>query len=153
MGEVSRTKAIPFQWPNIIRNYESFWADLRQESRFQSFSPMKMPDLLVGDPVGTFSHYPSRCLSGNDLLSVTEIGRQTLASPEILMRYEDVQACVFLELEQFILSSLIQRPLPVEGLRQLANKAMEATRGQVDFHILWLLKHGALALGGDLGTG
>jgi len=34
----------------------------------------------------------------------------------------------------------------VANLRELAEKSLDAKRGQVDFHLLWLLKHGVLKI-------
>ena len=80
------------------------------------------------------------------MLSLTESGREFLRSPAGLIRYEDVQVCIFPDLENLLLDSLLQGPRSLADLRELGRKALEASRGQVDFHLLWLLKHGVLKI-------
>ena len=146
MGEKAKSEASFYRWPNIITAYESFWADLNKETQGRSTHTVKTPDLLIGDHATTFSHYPSRSLSEHDTLHLTETGRQMLNSPEIITRYEDVQTFIFQELEHFIIEILEDSPKTVEILRRLSAEALSATTGQVDTHLLWLLKHGALTL-------
>ena len=146
MGQKARTKGFTYRWSNIIPAYEAFWANLKKEAQRRPLIRQRIPDILVGDPGGTFSHFPSRRLAGEHIVSLTEMGQQVLASSAHLTRYEDVQACLFPDLEVLLLSSLSSQPRSVESLRQMAGEALEATRGQVDFHILWLLKHGALKI-------
>ncbi len=145
MGRQASARALVYRWSGIIPQYEAFWAALKEESRVRPCASAGM-DLLVGNPGETFSHFPSRRLSGSHMLSITGTGRQVLSSPDIFTRYEDVQVCLFRDLENCLLTQLLSGPLSVEKLRNLAAKALQAGRGQVDFHLLWLLKHGAVKL-------
>ena len=146
MGAAAKARALSFRWSNLIPRYEHFWAQLKREAGQYSLNPTEPPEILVGDFSSTFSHYPSRRLSPRDEISLTEYGRQFLRSPSSLIRYEDVQVCIFPELENFLLDSLIQQPRSVANLRELGMKSLDAKRGQVDFHLLWLLKHGLLKI-------
>ncbi len=146
MGGAAKSRAFSYRWSNIIRLYENFWAKVKEESRHYGQKPVEPPDILVGDFSSTFSHYPSRRLSASHEVSLTDYGRQILGSSATLVRYEDVQVCIFPDLENFLLDSLIQQPRTVANLRELGWKALEATRGQVDFHLIWLLKHGVLKI-------
>jgi glycosyltransferase involved in cell wall biosynthesis len=146
MGGAAKSRAFSYRWSNIIHLYEHFWSELKKESRHYGQKPVEPPDILTGDFSGTFSHYPSRRLSASDEVSLTDYGRQILKSPATLVRYDDIQVCIFPELENFLLDSLIQQTRTVENLREIGWKALEASRGQVDFHLLWLMKHGVLKI-------
>ncbi len=144
MGAAAKARALAHRWSSIIPRYEDFWARLKEEARQYSINPLEPPAILLGDFSATFSHYPSRRLSPLDLIGLTDYGRVFLHSPASLIRYEDIQVCIFPDLENLLLDSLLQRSRSVSDLRELGEKALEASRGQVDFHLLWLLKHGVL---------
>jgi hypothetical protein len=146
MGGAAKSRAYSYRWSNIILIYEDFWAKCKEESRHYGQRPLEPPDILVGDFSSTFSHYPSRRLSASHELSLTDYGRQILGSSANLVRYDDVQVCIFPDLENFLLDSLIQQPRTVANLREIGWKVFEATRGQVDFHLIWLMKHGVLKI-------
>ena len=146
MGAAAKAMASSYRWANLIPRYEHFWAQLKEEARQYSLNPVEPPEILVGDFSSTFSHYPSRRLSSRDVINLTDYGRQFLRSPASLVRYEDIQVCIFPDLENLLLDSILQQPRSLASLRELGKKALEATRGQVDFHLLWLLKHGVLKI-------
>jgi glycosyltransferase involved in cell wall biosynthesis len=146
MGGAAKSKALTYRWSNVISAYERFWGDLKEESRHFALNPTEPPNILAGDFSSTFSHYPSRRLSGKQEISLTDYGSQILKDSAKPVRYEDVQVCLFPDLEKFLLNSLLEQPRSVANLRELSRKSLEATKGQVDFILLWLLKHGALKI-------
>jgi glycosyltransferase involved in cell wall biosynthesis len=146
MGGAAKSKALTYRWSNVISAYERFWGELKEESRHFALNPTEPPNILAGDFSSTFSHYPSRRLSGKQEISLTDYGTQILKDSAKPVRYEDVQVCLFPDLERFLLNSLLEQPRSVATLRDLSRKSLEATKGQVDFILLWLLKHGALKI-------
>jgi glycosyltransferase involved in cell wall biosynthesis len=146
MGGAAKSKALTYRWSNVIPAYERFWGELKEESRHYSLNPIEPPNILAGDFSSTFSHYPSRRLSGKQEISLTEYGSQILKDSAKPIRYEDIQVCLFPDLERFLLNSLLQQPRSVANLRELSRNSLEATKGQVDFILLWLLKHGAVKI-------
>jgi glycosyltransferase involved in cell wall biosynthesis len=146
MGAAAKSKAMTYRWSNIIPAYERFWSELKEESRHFARNPVEPPNILAGDCSSTFSHYPSRRLSGKQEISLTDYGTQILKDSAKPVRYEDVQVCLFPDLEKFLLNSLLEQPRSVANLREMSRKSLEATKGQVDFILLWLLKHGAVKI-------
>lgn len=146
MGLVARRSAQTYHWENVIHSYESFWADLSKEAGKAGPSIGRTGAcVLAGDFSRTFSHYPSKIMDDDDLVSLTEVGRNTLEKSTSFVRYEDVAACLFPELETFILQMLSQGTQSVGSIKKQVANRLEATEGQTEFHLLWLLKHGALA--------
>jgi glycosyltransferase involved in cell wall biosynthesis len=146
MGGAAKSKALTYRWSNLIPAYEKFWGELKEESRHYALNPTEPPNILAGDFSSTFSHYPSRRLSGKQEIRLTDYGRQILKDSANPVRYEDVQVCLFPDLERFLLDSLLQQPRSVASLRDMSLKSLDASQGQVDFILLWLLKHGAVKI-------
>jgi len=136
-----------YRWHEIIRQYETLWADLGKEAGRPDREWHKPGlNLLVGNPADTFSHYPSRTLAGTDFVTLTDIGRGVMEGSNCPTRYEDIEAPIFQELERIVLEDLSQGSRSVETIKQRASEILGATEGQTEFHILWLLKHGAISL-------
>jgi len=146
MGGTAKSKALTYRWSNLIPAYEKFWGELKEESRHYATNPVEPPNILTGDFSYTFSHYPSQRLSAKQEIRLTEYGSQILKDSAKPIRYEDVQVCLFPDLERFLLNTLLQQPRSVASLRELSRKSLEATKGQVDFILLWLMKHGAVKI-------
>jgi hypothetical protein len=146
MGGAAKSKALTYRWSNLIPAYEKFWGELKEESRHYALNPTEPPNILTGDFSSTFSHYPSRRLSGKQEIRLTDYGRQILKNSANPVRYEDVQVCLFPDLERFLLDCLLQQPRSVASLREMSLKSLDASMGQVDFILLWLLKHGAVKI-------
>ena len=147
MAKAASQRAQTYRWGNIIGSYEAFWSDLATEARMNGNRKVGTGvDLLVGDFQKTFSHYPSRIISDNDIMSITEVGRAVLDGTFSLIKYDDVACCMFPELEKLILHELLKGDQSTGDLKRQAEKGLQATEGQTGFHLQWLLKHGALNL-------
>lgn len=145
MGRKARRAAKAFRWQAVISRYESLWMRLSKEASAagRPAQPARA-DLLLGDPDLVFSHYPSRLLSGEHTLALTKVGEQALRGEASFTRYDDVSVCLFRELEDLILDCLRRAPCTVTEIEETAARRLAADSGQTRFHILWLMKHGAL---------
>jgi len=129
MGGAAKSKALTYRWSNLIPPTKDFGGaergipPLRPQSR-------RAPNILSGDFSSTFSHYPSRRLSGKQEIRLTDYGSQILKDCAKPVRYEDVQVCLFPDLERFLLDSLLQQPQSVANLRELSRKSLDATKGR-----------------------
>jgi len=147
MGTRARTAVQRYTWPRIIAEYEALWAELGDVARASSL-PDDADSSLVFDPSRAYSHYAAQLLGASTVIAATETGESARQNPAVLVRYEDVQACLSTELERWILDAVASGAQAVGNLREGAGAALSATPGQVDFHVLWLLKHGALRVQG-----
>ncbi|MBN94428.1 MAG: hypothetical protein CL928_10195 [Deltaproteobacteria bacterium] len=145
MGERARASAQRYTWPRVIAEYETLWAELGELAR-SSPQPTQTDSSIVFDPSEAYAHYAARLLREDTVLGSTDTGESARQNPAVLVRYEDVQACLNGKLEQWILSTVSAGTQTVGSLREGASTTAAASPGQVDFHILWLLKHGALRI-------
>jgi glycosyltransferase involved in cell wall biosynthesis len=148
MSKAARAHAARFTWRQIISEYEELWSRLREMALASSWKPRGGPMRLKQDPAHAYSHYASRLLGPATCMQITDLGRQVLADPATLVRYDDATVLLFDALERLLLSELCAGDRSIEALRSSALVTVEADSGLVDFHLMWLLKHGALRVKG-----
>jgi glycosyltransferase involved in cell wall biosynthesis len=154
MGAASLLMAQAYQWRNVIRLYENFWAELAKGARECPHTQLKTDqDILVGDFEKTFSHYPSRIVSEDDGVFITSVGRDMINQKLSVVKYQDLSVCLFEELEVFILHALMNGGQSLKTIQHDAKHHLQATHGQTLFHIGWLLKHGAIKVNKAQGSG
>ncbi len=154
MGAAAREAAEPFRWSRVIERYHEVWGELAQRAAASS-APTRsgaegrapLADLLRGDPAHDLSHWPTHLLGPGTTLHLTDLGHAALAArqegrPDTLTRYEDVSVLLFTALEDHLATALLDGPATLAELRSSAHAALGATKGQVDFHVAWALKHG-----------
>ncbi|MBW1980188.1 MAG: glycosyltransferase family 4 protein [Deltaproteobacteria bacterium] len=147
MGAASLEQAQAYRWPHIIRCYEEAWAELAATSRkIVPFASRKDPDLLLGNPTYTLSHYPSKTLEDSDLVFLTPFGLAVLDENIEIMKYADAAVSMFPELHSLILEELGSGSEPVSHIKEAAQRRLEATEAQTEYHLLWLMKQGAVSL-------
>lgn len=146
MAAAARERASRFTWERVIGEYEALWARLRDIAEHSDWRPAAGPMRLKQDPSHAYSHYSSRLVGASSRLQVTGIGEEALAAPGTLVRYDDTRVLLFDELEKLLLGEVCQGPRSLADLRAAATAALGVQQGLVDFHVMWLLKHGALRL-------
>jgi hypothetical protein len=146
MSAAARERAARFTWQRVIGEYEDLWARLRGIAEHSDWRPTGGPMRLKQNPAHAYSHYSSRLVGASSRLQVTGIGEEALANPGKLVRYDDTRVLLFDELEKLLLREVCQGPRSLADLRASAAAALGVQQGLVDFHVMWLLKHGALRL-------
>ncbi|MBI2892832.1 MAG: glycosyltransferase family 4 protein [Deltaproteobacteria bacterium] len=143
-GRRARAAARAYRWPEVIRAYEELWRELGEMAATTPTTVARAldPALLTGNGMASYLHFPTHLLAGGDTLSLTDVGRAVLEGAGAIIRWEDVTLAVDPGLERAILARLASAPHTVADLRTLS-----AVPGVVDFHLMWLMKHGALRIG------
>ncbi len=143
MGDAGRRTALErWTWRVVIGQYLDLWRELEQAA--QEFQPPPGRDPDIVDLFDAFGHYPSHVLSPKDVLRLTTTGTDVLsgrAQPPPL--YEDMAALLNGALGTQALRALVPGPLPVS---ELTVRAGDSAPGELDYALLWLLKHGLVAL-------
>jgi hypothetical protein len=148
MSVAAREQGGRFTWQRIIGEYEVLWQSLRDIASSSPWQPRRGPMRLKQDPAHAYSHYASRLLGPESTLQITALGHHVFSEPGALIRYDDNSVLLFDALEKLVLGELSKGERTIEALRAAALAALEADSGLVDFHLMWLLKHGALRLVG-----
>ncbi|MBW1764891.1 MAG: glycosyltransferase, partial [Deltaproteobacteria bacterium] len=147
MGRAGAEASHTYRWKNIIRSYEVFWDELSKEAEISKSAVSNTGQkLLTGDFSTTFSHYPSKTITGDNRITITDVGHKVLNNEFNLIRYQDVAKCLNPELEKFILNRLAQGDKTVKDLREEVSGQLNGSANQIDFHLIWLIKHGAIAI-------
>ena len=149
LGHEGRRRAEAYRWKRVIAQYEALWTDLSAEAARAtpanpSAAPLGHAALLAGDGIRAYAHFPTRQLAASDTLALTDVGRALLGDPDRATRYEDVAAVMSRDLERALLVATEATPRTVAELRALGAERFSASTGDVDFQLLWLIKHAAL---------
>ena len=154
MGEKGRLKAERYRWKSIIMKYENVWLESSQSIRRQSATttleaPTGPSELLSGFGMLSYAHYNSAILGDNTRLGITPIGYNLLKSDDLIIRHETLDPVFSKTLERSILINLSIGILKVSELYGRLVREPNLTIGDLHFHILWLMKHGAIKLNKD----
>jgi glycosyltransferase involved in cell wall biosynthesis len=151
MGEEARRRAEGYRWARVIAEYEALWRSLDEEAArgtppLDPATAASRAALLAGDGVRAFAHFPSRALGPGDRVALTDVGRRLHDEPARATRYDDVACVTSLDLERALLAAVAREARRVDELHALGAERFAASPGDVEFQLLWLLKHGALTL-------
>ena len=151
MGEFARKKAESYSWKKIIADYEELWDDLAKTSRHQEKILLKpsskaSSELLSGYGILSYVHYNSAILGDETRLQITEVGYGLLKSDSNITRYKTLDSVLSEDLQRSILLHLSILPLQVSELCNRTISNHKAIKGDIHFHLLWLMKHGAIKI-------
>ena len=151
MGGVGKHNARRYRWIEIIKEYEALWLDLLMErkSKGKNSKHIKgtmLSELLSGDGIKSYAHYNSNLLEKNTILTLTTCGEEILSSKIKLTRYNSLDSVYSRELENLILLHLQHGSISISDLSVALSTHTLARKGDLHFHILWLIKHGAIKI-------
>ena len=151
MGAKGRLKAERYRWKSIIGKYEDVWLDSKQTlSRKRPDKELPAPtgpaELLSGYGMLSYAHYNSAILGDKSRLIITQVGDGLFKFKEDITRYETLHHVLSNELERSILLHLKISSLTVSELCDRLVSEQKVSKGDLHFHLLWLMKHGAIRL-------
>jgi glycosyltransferase involved in cell wall biosynthesis len=146
LGAQARRRAESFRWAAIVGRYEQLWAALATEARSAPRPEAAGPPILWGDMPGTFAGFARRTLAAGDRVALTDVGRALAGGVDPVTRLEDLDPFCSPELEALIVGALAEGPQAVAALVARATKALAVAESAVPFQIVFLLKHGVLAI-------
>ena len=140
-----------FAWPLVVKQYEHLWDDCRvaiQRMNQTELSQADASDVFNPSYFSRFSHYASKLLQDNSVLTVTDIGFELMSESSILntivccdeMRYV-LCAPVFTQIARRM------EQATMVNMGELLRCTVEALPVPVELvvrHIMWLIKYGAL---------
>jgi glycosyltransferase involved in cell wall biosynthesis len=147
MGLNSRERAKEYQWQKIIQQYEDYWEELMLESRVHCKTKENARKIIYQDYYShIFSHFTTRILTENSIVSITDFGRRLLQDKNLVFRYEDITLCIDERLEQLLLTISSCRIQALKTIKEQTLEKYACSEEKIEFHIIWLAKHGALCI-------
>jgi glycosyltransferase involved in cell wall biosynthesis len=143
MGRAARKRAEEqFSWRQVIPRYEAFWEALSATAA--NFPRSQAPATIRHlKPFAFFEHYPSRNLSGDFILTVTDRGRRAIAGKEAPAFHRELREILRAPLVRAILEDCCRHQ--EIAVRYIEESHSAVPRDFLHFHILWMLKHDLLA--------
>ena len=131
-----------YRWQTIIAQYETLWDSLKSTA-MNCPHPVSTESIFTNDYLNTFSHYPSRQLKPELLVSITEQGLIALKNQQLPGHYND---CKMAFNEQWLAQAchhLSSSPSATVG-NLLEKFGDEGNSGR--FTLLWAAKYGLLKI-------
>lgn len=139
-----RTEALKtakqYDWSNLIPKYEKLWKELK-EIALNNFQVSDYS--LEFDYYNTFNHYPTKILSENDVIAITEKGIKTLKHEVQLSINNSLVNYMDFNLIAEILKKLTNKK---HSISELVTVESNSNKEKVEQHILWLLKYSLIEL-------
>ena len=144
MGRAATEHVRGYRWDRTLAGYERVWEQMRAQVhavRQGDTAPPDGPPVLVPPVDRWFDHYTTGRVGLDDVLTMTDYGRQRVSLGLTPVIYDDLQAWLPKGLVATLLQRLGKGPVTrralVEGLLQ-----HQVPRGSVQVAIDLLLKHG-----------
>ncbi|WP_119321729.1 glycosyltransferase family 4 protein [Capsulimonas corticalis] len=150
MGDAARQHCVSnYRWENVISQYWALWNELasiatsRQHPEYPSTLPM-------GDQpryFEAFSHFPTRCLTTSDHLTITERGLHAAKTPQSMIIHDEMRGVLsqraMIALLRFLrFRKSLKRSVTVDELVVPFGKRYHFSPSRLMAHILWLIKYG-----------
>jgi glycosyltransferase involved in cell wall biosynthesis len=145
MGQAGRKQVeAKYNWKTVIGMHEDLWTRLSDTMRGRGASPAQDP--FEAPYYQLFSHYPTRALTGEDPVSITEEGMRVMeekASPPV---YPELAAIISGDVLHHILVLCRRQARSVAFLQDKLQSARRTPAQTSLYHILWALKQGLVRL-------
>jgi glycosyltransferase involved in cell wall biosynthesis len=144
MGENAVTISKNYHWKAIIPRYEAFWSNLLEKAAHHPV-PLTARDCFQGGSLTAYTHFPTAVIEGSTWITSTKLTTVVQQHPEHLVRYDDLDSVWNSSLETWLLEALVKGPQQAKDLHDRAHHEFGTSAEDVNFHLLWLIKHGALS--------
>ncbi len=146
LGQNSRDRILEkYDWRVLIPKYERLCKRLFDISKDYKISRKKM---LAPRYVDCFRHYPTRMLSNEDKIAITQNGMGFLRAKKIPYIPPELKEILSLSMIFMILTFLLNRRILKIGKVETHIKRIfrEASSSNIRLHIMWLLKKDLMTL-------
>ena len=140
MAQKSRVAASNFDWKKVIKRYLNLWEHLIQESK--SYDRNTLPVTPWIPYHKAFASYPSAHLTPDQQVQKTARGEDALTKKITLYRLYDMEEI----LDMNLLATLLKATGKTQSISDCHRGFPDHAPETVDYHILWALKMGLLAL-------
>jgi glycosyltransferase involved in cell wall biosynthesis len=150
LAQAAREKVIQnYFWSDIIKKYCALWQQLSEQARNCPAEPEKTKNPWEIDCWSVFSHYPSKTISGDETISMSEYGREVLMTGGVPVCYSEIGASVVLpELVTVALRAVENKSITTEQLITILKKRSAISKSTALYHILWMAKYNLISISG-----
>lgn len=143
LGKAARDKVREkYFWSDIVRQYCLLWEQLSKEAQNCSVEVKKSKNPWEIDYWSVFSHYPSKIVSENSRVFLSEYGNEVLKSGNIPLSYSDVGASVILpQLVAIGLRAIGQKPVTAKQLMASLQEHAMISDSTALYYLLWMAKY------------
>lgn len=142
MGISARKRAEQkFSWKTIIEDYEKLVIGLKRASdKHECKDKGKNDYLFLMKYFKSFSHYPSKILGDEDILTLSEYGTDVINKKAKIIIYEDMKNILDMELMLIILQNVFERDMSVSEIKGIFKNSHHPSY-RIVYCILWMIKY------------
>jgi len=134
-------------WSDVVKQYCALWDELAEQAKSSSVDVEKPKNPWEIDYFSIFSHYPSKILSDNSMIYLSEYGRQALESGDIPVSYSDVGAsAVIPQLITIALKLIDQNPITASQFTNSLQKHVAISDSTALYYLLWMAKYNLVGI-------
>lgn len=143
LGQAARKKvAQNYFWSDIIKKYCALWDELSEQAQANSIEIARPNNPWEVDYWSVFSHYPSKLVSDDSRISLSEYGKEVLASGDIPVAYSDIGASVIIpQLVAIALKAVDRNPVTAAQFSNSLQKHAEISDSTAIYYLLWMAKY------------
>jgi len=148
LGKAAREKVRQnYFWSDIIKQYCALWNELSQQARSSAVEVAKTKNPWEIDYFSVFSHYPSKMVSNNSRISLSEYGGEVLTSGSIPVAYSDIGASVIIpQLVTIALKVIGQNSITAAQLTDSLQKNAAISDSTALYYLLWMAKYNLVSI-------
>ena len=143
LGEAAKEKvAQNYFWSDIIKKYCALWDELSQQAKGSSARIEKPNNPWEVDYWSVFSHYPSKLVSDDSSISLSEYGKEVLISGNIPVAYSDIGASVIIpQLVAIALKAIDRNTITTAQFSDSLQKHAAISDSTAMYYLLWMAKY------------
>lgn len=143
LGKAAREKVRQnYFWSDIIKRYCALWDELAGQAQDNSIKIDKPKNPWEIDYFSIFSQYPSKLVSDDSKVSLSEHGRAVLVSGNIPDVYSDIAASVILpQLVAIGLKSIAENTITAARFTDELKKHAAISDSTAMYYLLWMAKY------------
>ena len=143
LGKSARKKVEQnYFWSDVIKKYCALWDELSQQAKDSSTRVEKPGNPWQVDYFSVFSHYPSKIVSDDSRILLSEYGREVLISGNIPVAYSDISAGVIIpQLVAVALKAIDQNLITAKQLILSLQKNAAISDSTALYYLLWMAKY------------
>lgn len=148
LGKKAREKAEQkYFWSDIIKQYCNLWDELAKQAKDNKAEIKQSKNPWEVDYWSVFSHYPSKIISADTKISLTEFGKEILISGKVPVPYSDISASVIIpQLVSAGIKNINQNIITAGQFSKALKNNAEISDSTAMYYLLWMTKYNLIKI-------